>query len=75
MINIDLNKGVVDISKAENKHDLFVLQSEILFVLGAFMNAKEEVEKKTYEPKEAAKFLTDRLIFAKQFFAQTKLGA
>ncbi|BDB66043.1 hypothetical protein Hc94105_0228 [Helicobacter cinaedi] len=72
MINIDLQNDIAEIKQPTNKRELFILESEMMYILGNYLNAKEEFENKTFEPQEIMQMLQTKIIMAKAFFAGIK---
>ena len=72
MINIDLQNDIAEIKQPTNKKELFILESEMMYILGNYLNAKEEFENKTFEPQEIMQMLQTKIIMAKAFFAGIK---
>ena len=64
MINIDLQNDIAEIKQPTNKKELFILESEMMYILGNYLNAKEEFENKTFEPQEIMQMLQTKIIMA-----------
>ncbi|MCX2716816.1 hypothetical protein OQH61_03585 [Helicobacter sp. MIT 21-1697] len=68
MININLEEELANIQLPQTKRELFILESEILYILGAYVIAKEKIENKSIDSEQLIKDFTIKFQFAKAFF-------
>lgn len=68
MINIDLQKNIVNITPPKNSKEYAYLESEVLMVLGSFLCAKEKLENKSINEHQIISLIQS----AKMFFSSSQ---